>query len=154
MGNAPTAAIKLTFLDRDQNEAQVNFYVSYGATAEQAWEVADAIAARLQVLSNALLWRIQIVWKWTADMPGPADVDSNVRRAVLVLVAGPDDAINALLIPSPRSTIFEADGRYAGIRLDLDNAAVSGFVSVLELPLLTPDGGAFGTDIITGGLSL
>lgn len=154
MGNAPTAAIKLTFLDRDQNEAQVNFYVPYSTTVEQAWAVADAIAARVQVLSNALLWRIQLVWKWTADMPGPADVDSNVRRALLLLVQASDERINALLVPSPRDSVFEIDGRYAGVRVDLDNAAVSGFVSVLELPLLTPDGGAFGTDIITGGLSL
>jgi hypothetical protein len=117
--------------------------------------LAIAIADRMAALSNAVLTKIELVWRWTIDDPAtPAD-SSDISRKILMLVTNDAGDINGMIIPSPSAAIWETIGPYAGIRLDLLTAAAVGFAEMLlAVDLRTATNDAFGTTLVTGGLAL
>lgn len=116
--------------------------------------LAIAIADRMQALSNALLSKIELTWKYTIDSPAEPPFDSTIERKILMLITNEDGEINGLVIPSPADN-WEIIGNYAGIRLDLESPAATGFVTMLEsLDLRTDDNRALGTILAAGGLAL
>ncbi len=117
--------------------------------------LAIAIADRMAALSDAVVTKIDLVWRYTIDSPGtPADT-SDTSRKILMFVTNADDEINAMIIPSPQAAIWETVGAYAGIRLDLLSAGAVGFAAMLTaVDFRTEDGRIFGTVLAAGGLAI
>jgi len=108
----------------------------------------------MQALSNGLLVKIDLTWRYTVDSPADADASADLSRKILMLVVNADDEINGLVIPSPRD-LWETTGAYAGIRLDLTSAGALGFVALLEsMDMRTDDNRALGTILAAGGLAI
>lgn len=143
------------FRDRDYNRAKATCYCAVGMSQADAWMLAIAIADRMAALSDAVVTKVDLVWRYTIDSPGtPADT-SDISRKILMLVTNADDEINGMIIPSPQAAIWETLGAYAGIRLDLASSGAVGFVGMLEaVDLRTGDNRIFGTVLAAGGLAI
>ena len=116
--------------------------------------LAIAIGDRMQALSDALLFKIELTWRHTIDSPAAPALDSTIARKILILVTNADGDINGLVVPSPADN-WETIGSYAGIRLDLASAGAVGFADLLlAVELRTDDDRAFGTILSVGGLAL
>jgi hypothetical protein len=149
-----TIAIDLSFRDRDGNRAKATCYCAVATSTADAWMLAIAIGDRMQALSNAILFKIQLTWRYTVDSPAEPAIESDIERKILLLVTNEDEEINGIVIPSP-GDIFEAIGAYAGIRLDLATAGAIGFADMLlSVELQTDDNRAVGTQLVTGGLTI
>ena len=154
MANSPTVAIGITFRDRDGNRAKATCYCAFAAPVADVWTLAFALAARMEALSNALLYKIDLSWRFTVDSPAEPALDSTNERKLLLLITNEDEEINGLVVPSPADN-WEATGPYAGIRLDLASAGAVGFVAMLEsIDLRTDDNRPVGTILAAGGLAI
>lgn len=108
----------------------------------------------MEALSNALLCKIDLTWRYTVDSPALADASADLSRKILMLIVNEDDEINGIVIPSPADN-WEIAGSYAGIRLDLASAGALAFVAMLEsMDLRTEDDHAVGIILAAGGLAL
>jgi hypothetical protein len=154
VANAATIAIGITFRDRDGNRAKATCYCAFAVPQSDAWSLANGIADRMQAISNALLWKIDLTWRYTIDSPAAPALDSTNERKILMLITNEDDEINAIVIPSPAAN-WESVGSYAGIRLDLASAAATSFAAMLaSTDLRTDDDRAVGTILAAGGLAI
>ncbi len=154
MASSPTVAIGISFRDRDGNKAKSTFYCPVATPIADCWSLAYTIAARMAALSNGLLFKIDLTWKYIIDSPAEADASADLERKILMLVTNEDDEINGLVIPSPADN-WETTGSYAGIRLDLASAGALGFAAMLAtMDLRTDDNRPVGTTLAAGGLAL
>ncbi len=155
MANSPVVAIGITFRDRDGNRAKATCYCAFAVPVADVWTLAFAIAARMEAISNALLYKIDLVWRYTVDSPALADEDADLSRKILMLITNDAGEINAIIIPSPQAAIWEAIGAYSGIRLDLASAGAVGFSDMLlTFDLRTEDDRTLGVELATGGLQI
>ncbi len=146
--------IGISFRDRDGNRAKATCYCAVSTLQADAWMLAIAIADRMAALSNALLSKIELTWRYTIDSPAEPANDSSIERKILMLITNEDEEINGLVIPSPADN-WETIGNYAGIRLDLASAAAVQFVAMLEsIDFRTDDNRQLGTILAAGGLAL
>lgn len=112
------------------------------------------IGSEMQALSNGILTKIDLTWRYTVDDFPEPDASADLQRKILMLVVNEDDEINGIVIPSPADN-WETVGSYAGIRLDLASAGALGFVAMLEsIDLRTDDNRAVGTILAAGGLAI
>lgn len=119
------------------------------------WDYAENLAAKMQTLSNGLVSKIQLTWRYTADDPPEPPSDSTNERKVLLLMVNDADEINGIVVPSPAELIFETIGPYAGIRVDLASAGAIGWQAMLlTMDLRTDDNRAVGTELAAGGLAI
>lgn len=154
MANAPVVAIGITFRDRDGNRAKATCYCAFALPVADVWTLAFRIAARMQAISSALLYKIDLTWRYTVDSPPDPALDSTTERKILLLITNADEEINGLVLPSPAEN-WEVLGNYAGIRLDLASAGAVAFAAMLlTADLRTEDNRAFGTTLVAGGLEL
>lgn len=154
MANAPVVAIGITFRDRDGNRAKATCYCAFALPVGEVWILAFRIAARMEAISNALLDKIDLTWRYTVDSPPAPALDSTNQRKILLLITNDDEEINAVVIPSPANN-WDALGDYAGIRLDLASAGAVAFSALLlTADLRTEDNRALGTVLAAGGLEL
>lgn len=108
----------------------------------------------MQAISSALLYKIDLTWRYTVDSPPDPALDSTTERKILLLITNADEEINGLVLPSPAEN-WEVLGNYAGIRLDLASAGAVAFAAMLlTADLRTEDNRAFGTTLVAGGLEL
>jgi hypothetical protein len=144
----------LSFRDRDGNRAKATCYCAFAMSQSDAWALAFGIGDRMQAISNGVLFKVELTWRYTIDSPAAPAAGSNVARKILMLVTNEDDEINGIVIPSP-GDIFESIGAYAGIRLDLATSGAIGFADMLlVVELRTSDDRAVGTHLVTGGLQI
>lgn len=108
----------------------------------------------MQAISNALLYKIDLTWRYTVDSPPDPAFDSTNQRKILLLITNADEEINGIVLPSPADN-WEALGEYAGIRLDLASAGAVAFSAMLlTFDLRTEDNRALGTTLAAGGLEI
>ena len=155
MANAPVVTIGITFRDRDGNRAKLTCYAPWSFAVADLWTLAESLAARMQAISDALLCKIELLWRFKPDEIGEAFETSNVERKLLLLIQNENDEINAIIFPSVLTVLFETSGVYAGIRADLALPAFTIFQALLEAHnFRTVDNRPLGTAIAAGGLSL
>ncbi|MBL0830560.1 hypothetical protein JK320_25420 [Klebsiella pneumoniae] len=153
MANSPVVVIGISFRDRDANVSKITFYTPWTLTIAEVWSLAFNLAAHVAALSNAALFKIELLFRFEGDTTTEPPPTSDVSRKALLLTTNDADQINGLIIPSIRA-IFETIGPYAGIRVDIEHPAVVAFGAALEaLPFVTIDGRQFGT-LAAGGLAL
>lgn len=154
MANSPVVVIGFTFTDRDANTAKVTFYTDWTLAIGDVQALADYIESRLVSVSDAVLSRVEIVFRWRADDPPEAPETADLERKLLLLITNDAGEINGLIIPSPID-LFEPLGPFAGVRADLTNAAVLAFQDMLgEFEFRTADDRQLGQVIAAGGLAL
>lgn len=154
MANSPVVVIGITYRDRDGNRAKITFYTAWNLTIADVWALANNLASAASSISNALLYKIEILYRWRADDPPLAAESSDVERKVLLLITNDADEINGIIIPSPIE-LWELTGSYAGIRVDLLHPAILAFQDALaELDYRTDDDRQFGQVVAAGGLAL
>lgn len=108
----------------------------------------------MEAISNGLLTKIDLTWRFTVDSPLLADASADMERRILLLITNEDEEINGIVIPSPADN-WETTGTYAGIRLDLASAGALGFAAMLLTEdLRTDDNRAVGTILAAGGLAI
>lgn len=153
MASSPVVKIGLTFRDRDSNSAKVTFYCAFATPIADAMIAAAAMADRVGAMSDAIIVRIELAYRWTVDSPAtPAD-SSNIERKLLLLMVNSDDEINGMIIPSPADN-WETTGSYAGIRLDLASAGALQWSAMLAaIDLRTQDDRQLGAVLAAGGLA-
>lgn len=155
MANAPTVAIGITFRDRDANRAKVTLYAPWSFSVAELWLLAETLAARMQAISNGIVCKIELLWRWRTEIAGDAPESSSVERKLLLLIENENEEINGVIIPSVITTLFETSGVYAGIRADLAQPAFSTFQALLgPMGFRTVDDRPLGTEIAAGGLAI
>lgn len=154
MASSATIAIGITFKDRDGNRAKATCYCAFAMPPSTAWSLANGIADRMLGISNGVVSKIELTWRYRIDSPATPASGSSVARKVLLLMTNDAGDINGVIVPSP-GDIFEAAGDYAGIRVDLASAGAIGWADMLlTIDLRTDDDRALGTVLAAGGLAL
>lgn len=154
MANAPIVEIGITFRDRDGAKGRMTFSTPWNLTIADIWLLANRLADRASALSNAPLYRIDLLYRWRPDDQPEAPASSDVSRKLLLLITNAQQEINGMIIPSTRD-VFESTGSYAGIRADLLHPAIVQFGELLlSIPFQTEDGRDLGATIAAAGLTL
>jgi hypothetical protein len=156
MSATPLATAVLEYADRGGAVSRVTlrYRVSLGISAIVS--SASAIAGAIEGVSDAQLKSLKVHFNFRDTSPiAPllgVPIASNVglfyRNAV---------EYDAVYIPAPNDTIWEAVGAYAGIRIDTSNPAVLALVQDISLALATTATGIFGvmgTEFIVGGRAI
>lgn len=153
MVKGTVCAIKLCFRDREDRRAYVTTYALSGSEISEVYVMASQFASVLQGISNGLVVKIQISYHWhSSEETSIYSGDKN--RKLLFLAANEDEDINAIVIPWP-ADVFEKEGDYKDIRIDLQDDRIIAFIAWLESnPISTRDGRDFGHNNPIGGLML
>lgn len=149
-----TARFKFVFEDRDGRTAYTQWYMRSSTSINAALlAFNNVMAPRIQALSDATLISFTVTYNHFVVNPPDAPATSNVRRNALLFFRNVDEDINALKLLSPRSDIFESDGKLKGIRTG-QHIQIDLFTILSSLPFVTVENAPFGTEYVTGGLSL
>lgn len=155
MASAHAVVIGISFRDRDGNQAKITCYSPWSFTVAALWTCAETLAERIQALSDAVLVKIELLWRFRPDTIPEAPESSNVERKLLLLIENENEEINGLIVPSVIVDIFEQSGVYAGIRADLDHPGFDAFMALLTtINFQTKDNRALGDTIAAGGLAI
>lgn len=145
--------VNFGFTDRDANKAQSTFWLSYDTPISDALDYAEQWMSNANAISNGVIYKFEMVWKYIVDDAPAAGIYSDTRRGLLVLVENSDGDLSGLRIPSPKLDLFETSGKYAGIRLDKTHPDVINFATLIAATnFRTADNREFGHTLINGGL--
>lgn len=150
-----TIQVRLLFVDREANKGTITVNVRFSLSDEQLLAFINLIADRTQAISNASLVSTKTYRLYEVQNPSAPSLDSDVSKRV-VLFYRKDGEYETISIPSPKSDIFESTGRLAGIRVDAaleELALYIGNAATTLAILCTPEGEAFPTEYVTGGLA-
>lgn len=142
-------SIKFVFRDRDQNDGQCTMYLPVATTVDDAANFAFLAADILQDMSNAILYKIQLVYQQINNNSEAPPADSDTKRLLMYFAQNVSRDINMIAIPSPRSELFETTGAYANIRAYAGDPALANFSALMET-LHTQDARPFGSFIVAG----
>lgn len=147
--------LNIGYIDRDGNKAQVTQWMPYAASIDDTLAYADNFISNTNAISDALVYRMEMVWKYTIDVLPMPSVTSDISRGLLILIENDSGELSGIRIPSPKAELFETTGKYAYIRMDKTNSAVIDFQTLLNTQdFRTADNRQLGHTIINGGLML
>lgn len=149
-----TMALEWHATDRDKGRALVTMRLPFATSVADADSVTTQLHDKMTPLVNCVFTRVGWRWIFTEDAPETAAIGSNTRRQ-LALFYRNGDLWEAFYLPSPDPSIFETDGPYAGIRVDMSNPTVVAAIADLTAALaavVTPEGDPFPDEFQAGGL--
>lgn len=149
-------SVSLRFEDRDGNHSSTMLWFPFGLPTASIKAAMDIIIPKINAISDAYIASWQIRWSLEDDSPSSAGSDSELNRK-MVLYYSKDGIFDRLIVPSARLDLMETTGTYAGVRLDAGRPEVAaildpGMADLVE-QLLTPEGDAFPTDFVVGGIT-
>lgn len=153
---SPTVRLETVWRDRDRREAQLTLHFPLSFDLGALLATANTYINLVADLSDAVLVGYKLVWRGSLDSPGdPGPTSDNTRYVGLFYRNVEELPCEALWVPSPKSTLFENAGPYAGIRV---NPTAPELASVLDVSLLdnlrSAEGTLFPTVFWVGGLRL
>lgn len=153
MSNPPTMVAEILFMDRDGGRSKVTLHFPFSISIAEAFPATVAIANAFLGISNAVVPQLNFRWNSSIDEPGEPDAESDCK-AFASLFYSNGDPWEAITIPSPKPTLFEAFGPYAGIRVDVFFGGLELFLggrgSVIN-DLVTLEGDPWPFPYIVGG---
>jgi hypothetical protein len=129
-----TLAVQLVFADREAGQSRPAFRLPFLTSVADANAVMSAITADMLPLSDAILVAVRLIWGWhdTEPTPPPSGPTTQVK---LALFYRSDERYEALHVPAPKESLFETDGPFAGLRLNLSDTAVQVLIDNLTASL-------------------
>lgn len=152
-----TAKTRLVFRDRDGQEASTHIYLPFAYTLDQIFAFVNAAIPRYLAVSNAIIVRVEVVYEWYYRNLPEAEEGSDSTRTLLLFYRNENGTIDVLSIVSPRNTIYETTGPYAGIRIDKNHPAIVAWQDITVNGLLTfvnQYGELLGPELLTGGIAI
>jgi hypothetical protein len=148
-----TLAVQLVFADRGTGQSKPAFRLPFLTSVVNVNAIMGAITADMLPLSDATLIAVKYVWGWhdTEYTPPPSGATTQVK---LALFYRSDERYEALHVPAPKASLFETDGPYAGIRLNMADTAVQDLIDNLTTALsgvVDEVGNPFPTTFLAGG---
>lgn len=157
MPTRPTVKIQTVWRDRDGGEAQLQLYLPFSSTREQAVSGAITAISLVQDISNAVCSGYKVIWEATIDEPVVAGPDSDVNRCAWLFYRNEANIYEAIRIPSVKTILVEEQGPFAGVRLVDKDASGGGPLLAMEAVasiLETPEGEPFPGELVTAGVML
>jgi len=153
---APMQKVQMRYLDWNGNEARSTMYVPLSLSEGTLISALNTLLGFLNGITNGVIPDCSVSYTLDFVPPSEASIDSDVGR-MLVLFYRNETEIEALYIPSPPNSLFETEGKYAGIRVDPTGPAILPYIE--DAPdlfsiLSTPEGTPFPTVYVVGGLVL
>jgi hypothetical protein len=148
-----TLAVQLVFADRGEGQSKPAFRLPFLTSVADANAIMTAVTADMLPLSDAVLIGVKFVWSWhdTDYSPPPIGATTQIK---LALFYRSDERYEAIHIPAPKESLFETEGPYAGIRLNIADGAVATLIDNLTTSLsevVDETGEAFPTTFLVGG---
>lgn len=137
-----TAVGEMVWRDRGGNSAKLTVRFPFSIGRDTAFSSLTAIANAAQAISDAAIERITLRYNYHEDGPIAPGILSDVGY-YLCLYYSNDVDTEPVFVPSPRTSILETSGSFAGIRLDMANPEVVSLTDALTSALggiLAPDG--------------
>lgn len=153
--HSATCRVGLVFTDRDGRKGRCSLHLPFATPADDAINFALHMADVLSGISNAVFTSYTISYDAREDTPELADLDANLHRK-LVLFYRNEEGFETISIPSPKDIAFETSGSYSGIRADPLSIALAPWnttIPVVVSTMATPEGEAFPTEYVVGGLA-
>jgi len=152
-----TVKVRFIFRDRSGNEASSHLYFPISTSVDDVFVAVNNAIPFYAAVSDALIVRVVAEYEYYfVGLPDPS-ITSDVKRTVLLFYRNEDSRIERISVPSPRVSIFETVGEYAGIRIDMSNPAIIQWANLTLGDLIifkTKDGDTMGPDLLTGGLAI
>lgn len=119
-----TAVGEMLWRDKDGGSAKLTIRFPFLISLAQAYSSLSTIAAAAQAISDATIVKLTVryhLFEYPFPTPGEA---SNIGRYLALYYSNEADTI-PIWVPSPRESLLETSGHFAGIRLDLGNPEVA-----------------------------
>jgi hypothetical protein len=151
-----TTTFRVSFAFRDREGEVSNTSLSLSASRPLSeigpWiqQVADAMAA----LVDSRLDRVTMTVRFLPEGPLPEPGPESDTQVWLLLYYTNGDVVEAIQLPSPKSSLFETTGEYAGIRVDATVPEMADWAPVLATTIdgmVTPEGDPFPNVFLAGG---
>lgn len=151
-----TLRVVYNFRDRDNRKGSTSIRLPFSVTIATALSYAISFSIPLSNMSDAVLVSIDIFYGFEdTDAVTPlsgATVDTKVS-----LFYSEGDIYEAITIPAPKGEIFETEGQYQGIRVDVNSVDMVAWMdnwTDVSSNLQTPEGLPFPINWRAGGLIL
>lgn len=150
------AFVSVLFRDRDGNGRSTSLSFPFSLPISDLQTAMAMFTTRAGAISDAYIAKWEVTHTFEDYGSSTASINSDVlRRMVLYYRNG--EEFDRIWIPSARSELFEVEGPYADVRLDVLNpdviAALESMQSVVSF-IVTPENEAFPTEFVVGGLAL
>ena len=152
----PLCEVKLLYGDRKGGVAQMRLRYPASISPAEAFLRGMQIHSVVAPLTSAVLLGVRIVYRITESAPGSAS-EAVPAASNLALFYRNGEEWNAIYVPAPTEELWETDGPFAGIRLDLGNPAVVSLLESLNLALAETGGEYFvsmGGTFVNGGRAI
>lgn len=147
--------VQLGFLDRDGRKGSTTLNLPFLSEINTAISFGIRVGNVLQTALDSTFTTVKVSYNFTEDSPTTAGTESNIHRKVVLFYRN-EQGYEALVLPSPKSSLFEIEGVYAGIRVDGASEDLVPFIvgtSALLGAMVTPEGEAFPLEYAVGGLA-
>lgn len=149
---ATQVAVDVIFVDRGGNASQTRLHFRHGAAISAILSALDTLMPILADISDAQLGRVSITATWEPDTIAATSTTDIQASVALFYTNDTATAQERIDIPSPKGSLFETDGDYAGIRVLADEDMVL-LLNGLVAFLCTYEGDEFPPIYDIGGLS-
>lgn len=152
---ANTATVELFYKDNER-EARVTLRFPFGLSTGSIIAASESLQSAIASISDAVLVRREIRWKWYEDNP-PEATGTAPSQSYLALFYRNEGEYDAVYLPAPKEELWKASGAYAGVVLDTDNPAVAALVDDFNVALAAAAGPVFpfvGASFVVGGRAL
>lgn len=138
----PCATVELIWRDESGTQSATVFNVPISYTAEQAFGAASAVLGACSALTNAALVSVRVRYKFGVDERLPASGSTPITETgVFFFSTGTGTTDTGIVIHAIKQEILVADGKLAGVGIDLTNPSVVDFGdAAISLPASNPFG--------------
>ena len=138
----PSAAVELIWQDETGSTAMTTWFAASSLTVEEIDAFAITLASILASLTDAVLVKQRIIYKWAPEVRGTASAATSIKRTGIFFFSTGDDMPEALIsVPSVKDAILETTGPREGVGVILSNSDVIAFeTAVIDNGITNPFG--------------
>jgi hypothetical protein len=152
-----TVFASAVFLDRAGGRSQFSGRLPSSLSEADAFDRWEAVTTAAAIISNAVVEKLTIAWRSRELEPAAPDPASDTTRRLLLFYRNEAGTREMFAIPSPAPGLFETDGFYAGVRVNISDSSVADAIDSLSAALsvaLTAEGDDWPPTYTVGGLAL
>lgn len=149
----PVVPVQFQVFDREGKIAVTRLYFPFSSTIDELNLTAADFCSILQDLTDGAVKGYTIRWTYEATDVDSPSIDSDCSVNALLFYRNGDDW-EAFAVPSPKPSLWETEGLYAGIRIDMtnmDNVTAIALLSSHIVNTTTPEGSSWPDTYYTGG---
>jgi hypothetical protein len=148
-----TIKVVYNFIDRDKRKGSTSIRLPFSITIATALSYAISLSGPISGISDAVLVGIDIIYR-ASDPDAITPLSGSTVDTKVSLFYREGEKIEAITIPAAKEELFETEGPYTAIRVDLlsdEMVTWMDYWADISGDITTAEGEAFPEEYLTGG---